>query len=323
MRALAPIPGTRRAMRLSRLFLVVACAMLGSCGGQESGGPPAATAPVTPTPSPSPSRPPVVRAASIDEFLASCPSAADVRSVNAELLLVFDADPTRGEPPACTAAAGSADLTLFEKRVYQALLALRQIEFDAPLPWTSQSLSVWLPSAIRSIRFADVANSFCCEPGDRIVVKTATNRADDNSCLMGGDATRWIARDFPCGMDAFLALLVHEARHNQGKPHTCGSKDQTIAELGGWSAQYHVLRWFSEHSGTFLTPVDGRPSGNYYRDLAHSQARQLCAGVFCSEGCPAGFAATSPPQTPNGRIPTELLPMILARPAKADARLSP
>jgi hypothetical protein len=269
-------------MRYPRQTRALGCAaviaLLGACG--DANAPEATPTPlVTPTPRPS-----------IDNLLASCPTAAQVQAINSQLRLVFDADPTHALPLACTAAAGSANLTLYQKRVYQAFVAMQQITFDAPLPWTSQPLYQWLVSTIRGVHFTSAsAYSWCCEPGAMIVVHAAANQATDNSCLMAGQTSRWIAPNIGCGMDAFIALVVHEARHNNGKPHTCGSSDNTIAEMGSWAVQYYLFRWFAEHTGDYLTPADGLPSPGFYRDKAHEQAQQTCSGRFCHDTCPAGF----------------------------------
>ncbi len=261
-----------RNLRLTRTLVCAAvAAVLCACGDDGT------TPPTTPTP---PSATPTPRP-SIDNLIAQCPTAAQVRAIDSQLKLVFDADPTRNLPLACTAAAGSADLTPYKKRVYQSFVAMQQIPFDAPLPWTSKPLYQWLVSTIRGVHFrSDSAYSWCCEPGSLIVVHTAANQATDNSCLMAGGTSRWIAPNVGCGMDAFIALVVHEARHNNGKPHTCGSSDNTIAEMGAWGVQYYFFRWLAEHTGDYLTPADYQPSTNYYRDTAHAQARQTCSGRF-------------------------------------------
>lgn len=280
---------TRSAATRLGMVLGPYLAVLAACGGGSSVAPTPAASPSQPptvaTPPPSP-RPPLA----VDQFLASCPTADEIRSVDADLLLVFDADPTREEPPACTASNGSADLTLFEKRVYQALLVMRYLQFDAPLPWTSLPLYDWLRATVSGIRFrSDVANSFCCEGGGLIVIATAASRSEDRSCLLAGGTPRWVSANFPCGMDAFIAIVAHEARHNERKPHTCNPNDRTIDELGAWAVNYYMFRWFSEHTGSQLTPIDGRPSESYYRDRARDNARAICSR-FCEQACPGDFS---------------------------------
>jgi hypothetical protein len=223
----------------------------------------------------------------VDELLASCPSASDVASINRDLVLTFTSDPTATQPLSCTAGRGSANLTVFQERVYQALLAIRIIPFDAPLPWTSKPLYTWLVAAIGGISFDSIqgGSSYCCAPA-RVIHINATS----NSCALGGTTTRWIASEMPCGLDALIAVIVHEARHSEGHPHTCGSNDNTIDELGAWGVVYYLFRWFGEHTGTFLTPSDGLPSAGFYRATAEAQAQQTCSSRFCLVGCPAAVA---------------------------------
>ena len=75
----------------------------------------------------------------VDPLIATCPSAADVAAISADLDLSFESDPTGGTL-VCTAAAGSADLTRAQERAFQALRVMRQLQFTRPLPWTSLPL---------------------------------------------------------------------------------------------------------------------------------------------------------------------------------------
>ncbi len=268
--------------RLGPRWRTAACALV-AAAAWGCGGSPSSSTDVTPTPTPTP-RP------NIDTLIARCPTAEEVHAIDARLRLIFDADPTRGEPLACTASAGSVDLTAYQRRVYSSLLAMQQIPFDAPLPWTPLPLWDWFVSKVRGVHFSsNTAYSWCCEPGNRIVIATAASRATDHSCLMVRDTTRWIAANAGCGMDAFVVLLAHEARHLDDKPHTCGSSDNTIAEMGAWAVQYYLYRWFAEHTGDYLTPADGLPSASFYRDEAHQEAVRTCSVRFCHDTCPPGF----------------------------------
>jgi hypothetical protein len=91
-------------------------------------------------------------------------------------------------------------------------------------------------------------------------------------------------------MDAFVVLLAPEARHLDGKPHTCGSNDDTIAEMGAWAVRYYLYRWLAERTGDYLTPADGTPSPGFYWDEAHREAVSTCSTRFCYDSCPPGFS---------------------------------
>jgi hypothetical protein len=82
---------------------------------------------------------PIEDLAPVDLFLGRCPTTLQVASIDADLRLAFESDPTKSEPLACTAGAGSRDLSPMKKRVYNTLLLMRQIQFDQPLPWTGHS----------------------------------------------------------------------------------------------------------------------------------------------------------------------------------------
>jgi len=182
-------------------------------------------------------------ASPVDALLTGCPSAADVAAIRSDLTLSFEADPTSGTL-VCTTGAGSADLTELQRRVYQILRVVKAVSFSRPLPWTSQSLYAWLVASIDGIRFRDdITFSFCCDPPGYIDVNVTPS-----SYLVL--TPRWIDPAIGGGLYDTAALFVHEARHNDGKPHTCGANDQTLAELGAWGVQYYLGIWTALYSGS-------------------------------------------------------------------------
>src|SRR5262249_55043508 len=185
-------------------------------------------------------------ASPVDALLAGCPSAARVAAINADLQLSFEGTLSSGTL-ACTAAAGSANLTEVQRRVYQTLRVMKALSFARPLPWTSQSLYPWLVATIDGIRFrTDISTSFCCSPARFIDLSVGSN-----SYL--ALTPRWIEPQLGSGgLYDLAAVIVHEARHSDGKPHTCGSSDQTISELGAWGVQYYYGIWTALYSGSLL-----------------------------------------------------------------------
>lgn len=144
---------------------------------------------------------------------------------------------------ACRSSEGSRNLSPFKRRVYNTMLLMQQLEFDRPLPWTTAPLYRWLTSTIRGIRFRrDIVNPFCCSPERVINLKTGTADAIPSD--------RWMdpALGAALGVHWLMPVIVHEARHADGYPHTCGSNDRSIEELGGWGVHYHLLRWLGEHT---------------------------------------------------------------------------
>jgi uncharacterized repeat protein (TIGR01451 family) len=211
-------------------------------------------------------------ASPVEDLIAHCPSSAAVAAINADLEITFEGDPTAGSL-VCHASDGSVDLTRFQERAYQALRVMKALRFSRSLPWTSQNLYDWFVASIDGIRFrADTVSSFCCDPVNVINILASSN----SSALF---TNRWIAATDPVGLEGLLAVLVHEARHNNGKPHTCGSDDQTVGELGAWGAEYYLELWEALYSGSFLTSPDVYPT--YYRDQ-HLRISEIFLPHFCS-----------------------------------------
>ena len=224
--------------------------------------------PSTPTPSPS-------RAPTLDDLLRRCPTVAEVASLHADLAIAFDHDPS-APTLVCRADAGSVDLTQVQAATYSTLLAMRSIPFDAPLPWTSRPLYGWFTDVVGGMRVTGEGTlSFCCEPGPTIVVVVQAN-----SYLML--TRRWIDPQIGGGLQDAAALFIHEARHAEGKPHTCGSNDATRSEMGAWGVQYEFFRWLALHADrNFLGGVD-EPSPGYYAQIAASNAQSTLNTRFCS-----------------------------------------
>ncbi|NCP16410.1 hypothetical protein GW866_05135 [bacterium] len=216
----------------------------------------------------------------IDTFLARCPTAEEIASIDADIRLVFESDPTVGTL-ACTRADGSANLTPLQRGAYQALSLMKNLEFDQPLPWTDKSLYEWLINAIDGVRFrSDIENGFCCEPANIINVSTA-----GYAHLSQKEITQWMDPQSGWGLVwSLMIIMAHEARHNEGYPHTCAAgptMDNTIAELGANGVVYSLNTWLAYHTepGFFYTntPPD------YYREQMAYAAASLRQVGFCLE----------------------------------------
>ncbi len=229
---------------------------------------------------------PVVTAPKIDEVLAQCPSAAEIASIDTDIKLQFDADPTTGTL-VCTSANGSVDLTRLQERAYQAILMMKKIEFSQPLPWTDKPLYDWFVGAIDGIRFpGDIEFSFCCDPENFINIQTNN--------LSALQTNRWIDPKLGTGLQGLMVLFVHEARHNENFPHTCGAEDNTISEMGAWGVQYHLLWWLAFYSDrNFNSPTDVYLYPAYYQELALGEANWTREIRFCIE------PAMTPGSTPT------------------------
>jgi hypothetical protein len=217
----------------------------------------------------------------LNTLSSRCPSAADLQAIDRDLRLVWRSDPTAGTV-GCTKADGSRDLTVMQARVYRALYTMRHLSFSEPLPWTRDSVYRWFTRAVRGLDFrADVANSSCCSPDKLINIRAVVSpgpSGGQQGFMLAITSASQMPTDFRM-LASFLQLLVHEARHADGKPHTCGPSDQTMEEMGAWGAAHAFQTWIADKMETGLVPADLRAN-------LRQQADQICRTRICG-GCKA------------------------------------
>jgi hypothetical protein len=230
----------------------------------------------------------------VQDLIDRCPTPAEIAGVEAGVKLSFEFDPTAGTLR-CRAADGSADLTLLQLRAYQVLIVMQRLTFDQPLPWTDLPLYAWFTSTIDGIRFRnDIQNSFCCDPPHTINLVTG---------LFALESDRWLqAENRDANIQSLMVLMIHEARHSQGFFHTCGTKDQTLEEMGAFGVQYWTYMWLAYHSDpAFMTP--GGSQANLYRELNRDMAMKFLAtsaagsGPFCQQATLTPGPSPTVPQT--------------------------
>ena len=207
---------TRHPPHFLRWLLAATLATIGACGAPDTpSSPGVCRVPTPPAPLSSP------------EEVVPCPTAAELDVLDSEIAVSFENGTDQGDL-VCRALDGSRDLTEFQKDVYQALVLMKSMTFDAPLPWTHRSLYDWFQLDVAGVRIrAGLPNDFCCEPS-RVINLRAVNAPE---------ADRW----------SYLAMMVHEARHIDGFRHSCGGRDNTIDELGSFGAQYYLMVWIGSH----------------------------------------------------------------------------
>lgn len=192
--------------------------------------------------------------ASIDELLTTCPSAAAMAEIDNDLDLVFDNVAIANDTPVCFAADGSRDLSRAKERAYQALLVMKALKFDAPLPWTDQDLYSWFGGVIDGIIFEETSN-FCCGPGPAGTGRYLHVRLGDASAVYATEL--WASGD-GLGMLNMVDVMVHESRHAETGQHTCSdlASDATAEELGAWGTVYSLHQWLAYHADPcFLRPT--------------------------------------------------------------------
>jgi hypothetical protein len=211
--------------------------------------------------------------APVDRMLLECPTAAQIASIDADISITFESDPTASQGLACTNADGSKDFTHFQRRIYNILLAMKELEFDEPLPWTDKQLYEWFVDAIDGMRFrSDIEYSACCDPTGIINIQTNN--------LVANEMDRWIDPATNNGLVHIMILFIHEARHNEGFGHTCTEgNDNTLEEMGAWSVQYYIEIWLADHAtGDFLL----NPSQDY-AEAMRSEANWILETRFCQK----------------------------------------
>ena len=192
---------------------------------------------------------------SVDDLISSCPTPQEVNALKQAVPISFESDPSAGVL-VCQAAKGSVDLTRLQERSYQALRLMKAIPFDAPLPWTHGGLYDWLVANLKGIRYrADISEDFCCDPAGVINIPAA-----GLGVLQSNDAS-WLFE--------LMVVFIHETRHAEIGPHTCGTNDQTLSDLGAWGVQYYAHEWMAGRSGEFLIAKTPQQTfgNNYYWNM--------------------------------------------------------
>jgi hypothetical protein len=225
----------------------------------------------TPEPDPTPN-PAAPTLAPVDQFMLTCPTAGQMAAIDKDLRLAFQDDPTKDEPLACAAAAGSRDLSPFQRRVYNTLRVMQQLQFDQPLPWTKEPLYGWFTHLVGGIRFDKTAPETCCVAPRTISISTGAFNATYTDL--------WIDRaQKGAGTAALLLRFVHQARHADGGLHNCArGRDRTPADLGPWGVEYSLTRWLAEHTDQAFFSA----GSTHYADVLTKQGNRMLHDDFCS-----------------------------------------
>jgi len=251
----------------------------------------------------------------VDEILSSCPTADEIAIIDADLDVTFEHfEPLLTPIPTedggyifgrtvygtvgrkvCSEAGGSVDLDLFQLRGYQALLILRAMRFDEPLPWTDRTLFDWFVEEVDGVAFVSGGpgneSSFCCRQTRVIQMSGLGIRIDDASTWIDAQAAAPQGLMQPegrlhQGMQSILVILVHLARVSEagGRKEVCPEpwQDRRPEDLGPWGVEYYFLTWLADHSGSnFLAAPGSNPS--FYRDVARQDAQTILETRFCEQ----------------------------------------
>lgn len=214
-----------------------------------------------------------------------CPPRVDIEEVQREIPLTIKSDASAGKL-ACREEEGSANLTLAQFEIYQALLFLRRLRFDAPLPWTEQTVYQWLRSTIPAgIVLDSTGNSHSCLncAGPVTIVLADGHWSPFNRSISG----------MP------YEGIVHEARHADGWDHTCKYntsgrfiRDRTVSEMGAFGVQYFLNLWLDLHS------TEPEP----FRKYSRRRAAELRTGFCCECGNARVMSLIQRPGTLQDRV---------------------
>ena len=171
--------------------------------------------------------------------------------------------------------------------VYNAFRAMRLIEFDAPIPvLNATNLYEWL----YSLNLSNIHFTY----GEMWSYAGRGSISPRGEVLDSPEFRKWIDPRSGIGLVDVVLLIVHESIHanSHGNPnaaadgtigHPCSNDpsidnvhDPSIEYGGAWAAQYWTARWFAEHSGHYLTPLEKR--------YASGAAEQVRSSRFCNGG---------------------------------------
>lgn len=149
----------------------------------------------------------------------------------------------------CRASEGSADLTYHHLQFVHALILMKELRFDAPLPWTPNTLYGWFRD-LGAGAYVEMEDglSTCCSAGSReIHFRVGSSTAEPP---LDGDAV-FIA----------IAGLIHEARHIEVGQHPCSERrwDNRVDDLGSWGTQVRFYEFVAKHSDPAVVPIEYRP----------------------------------------------------------------
>lgn len=205
----------------------------------------------------------------VDELLATCPSAEEIAAIDAEITIVVDpvvmADPAEAAM-ACTVGGNESSARL---ALYNALRAMKLLRFDEAMPLLgTNNLYEWVRDLGITLRISTQTISTGGGTGINLawVPMSHPHKRD------------WINPSSGTGLVGLVGLVVHEARHTipgGGHGHGCGVGNDISYDAGGaWAVQHDFFLWLSEHSLGYLTQSQ--------RDAAQGDADTIMATRFCS-----------------------------------------
>ena len=200
--------------------------------------------------------------ADIDAFLEQCPPQDELEILQRDFVVLVEPASERGDPYApysCNSTVTPTTTLSDASAIYQALRVIRHMKLSEPLPWTDLHPYEWLKSKIGAIVVSSTTEyDHCCRSvsvaGRSGRTQAMTIRRASADLLEWRRV--WVNRQSGVGLAGLVLLIFHEARHVD-VPHTWGSGDATLSEMGAWGVQYTIAQWIADGRvaiGTNISP---------------------------------------------------------------------
>ena len=276
----------------------------------------------------------------IDEFLETCPTPAELQTLETDFPIYTLGPVASNRPYQCTEPVSqmSSNTLSDSLGVYQALRVIQRMKLNKPLPWTNLTPYDWLRSKIDGIAISDSlavndanARAYCCistRPGTYRTIVIRTQAAPSEGALNTlTDYQQFMVPVICCGPLAvygaggvlgLVLLIMHEARHVD-LPHNCGIRDSDLQYLGAWAVQYYTVMMMAQDQ----IEVGVRNSPNAGGDILGMvlAAQGLASSAFCTPLTPTDLKFDFEPRaidigaTPAGftSISATLTPAVVGR----------
>ncbi|MFC2095907.1 hypothetical protein ACFLSW_05680 [Candidatus Bipolaricaulota bacterium] len=187
--------------------------------------------------------------ASVETFLATCPSEEELAILQANFPILFE-PAMRFRDPLYECFEPMNDMRVLSDQlvITQALRVIRHMKLEKPLPWTDLHPYEWLKSRIGAIAVSYTAQfNYCCHtvyPPDQPdgVQAISLQKASDDLLRY---RRQWRHPSAGTGLGNLILLIFHEARHID-LPHNCGTNDTTMEYMGAWAVQITMARYLVE-----------------------------------------------------------------------------
>lgn len=201
-----------------------------------------------------------------DELLRSCPTLEEQKIIRRDFNISFEREPPEWD---CTDNGNESSIML---SFYNTFRLMKCIPFNEPFVWAPRynNLYEWVKNVSINVHYFTCSSDHCSNAGSGTTIYLL------DTPLGKGEYREAINSRTGNGIAFYPILLAHEVRHTipgGNKPHTCGTNDGTLHEMGAWAVQYYLLTMFAHNTSSFFSP--------YERDMFRSSAQHILNTRFC------------------------------------------